>query len=177
MTVGQFPGRPTTAVVIGVASVLLASCGQATASAAKSPAPVAVTSPPPVAPTAPVGGPVPAQLLGVWFLGGGDAAPIAFNPPATGGPPCPMPYSSVSCYFQLSLTATSYHFYIGPQRLVTSGSVVANASEIDLFNGATCDGVGRYTWAVTGSALLFTLISDPCGRSDILTYQSWSRSH
>src|ERR1700686_4246269 len=158
MTVGQFPGRLTTAVVVGVASVLLASCGQETASAAKSPAPVAVTSPPPVDPTAPVAGAVPAQLPGLGFLGGGDAAPIAFNPPATGGPPCPMPYSSVSCYFQLSLTATSYHFYIGPQRLVTSGSVVANASEIDLFNGATCDGVGRYTWAVTGSALLFTLI-------------------
>jgi hypothetical protein len=117
-----------------------------------------------------------AQLLGDWFLLGGDAAAIALNPPATGGPPCPKPYSAVTCYFQLTLAATTYHLFIGTT-LVGSGNVVVNNDELDVFNGANCDGVGRYKWTLTGGVLLFTLISDPCGRSEVLTYQSWSRTH
>lgn len=85
-----------------------------------------------------------------------------------------MPYSSATCYFQLRLAAASYHFYVGTHG-ITSGSVAANGAEIDLFNGATCDGVGRYTWDISANALSFTIISDPCARSDILTYDSWSR--
>jgi hypothetical protein len=120
---------------------------------------------------------VPAQLLGDWFLGGGDAAPIALNPPSTGGPPCPKPYSSATCYFMLTLAAATYHVHIGAQTLVASGNAVTNNDEIDVFGGANCDGVGRYKWALNGGGLLFTLISDPCGRSDVFTYQTWSRTH
>src|ERR1700730_18419269 len=161
--------RGIAAVLIGV---VMAACGT---QAAVTPTPSAVATPTPVA--SPSGGPVPALLLGDWFLGGGDAAPIALNPPSTGGRRRPKHYSSATCYFMLTLAAATYHVYIGAQTVVASGNVVTNNDEIDVFGGANCDGVGRYKWALNGGGLLFTLISDPCGRSDVFTYQTWSRTH
>jgi hypothetical protein len=38
------------------------------------------------------------------------------------------------------------------------------------------EGVGRYTWTLTGAVIYFTLISDLCTRADIYTYQGWSRA-
>ena len=133
------------AALIGI---VMAACGT---QAAVTPTPSPVATPTPVA-SPPPGGPVPAQLLGDWFLGGGDAAPIALNPPSTGGPPCPKPYSSATCYFMLTLAAATYHVHIGAQTLVASGNAVTNSDEIDVFGGANCDGVGRYKWALTGGA-------------------------
>jgi hypothetical protein len=164
-------------VLAALIGVVMAACGTQAAAPAKVPTPSAVATPTPVA-SPPPGGPVPGQLLGDWFLPGGDAAAVALNPPAGGGPPCPKPYSAANCYFQMTLAATTYHFYIGGpgQALVGAGNVVVNNDEIDVFGGANCDGVGRYKWALTGGGLLVTLISDPCGRSDVLTYQTWSRT-
>ena len=116
---------------------------------------------------------MPAQLLGAWFIP--EAAVIAVNGSGSSSG-CPTPLSAATCYFQLTLTATTYHLYIGTQG-GGAGNVVVNNNEVDFFNGALCDGVGRYQWTITGGVLVITLISDPCGRSEILTYQSWSRTH
>ena len=132
--------------------------------------PIPAASPPP-------GGPVPAQLLGDWFLP--EAAAMALNPPATGGPPCPPQPTPANCFIRLTLSATTYQVYISTQ-LVGSGNVVVNNKEIDFFNGAICalqlpEGVGRYTWRLMSLGLHLThLKQDPCGRTE-LAYQGWSR--
>jgi Fibronectin type III domain len=137
-----------------------------------------VTPTPPASP--PPGGPAPAQLLGDWFLP--EAAAMALNPPATGGPPCPNPPTPANCFIQLTLAATTYYLHIWTQ-LTASGDVVVNNKEIDFFNGTFCglqlpDGVGRYTWTLTGGVLHLTALNpDPCGRDEVLAYQGWSRTH
>src|SRR6202521_2859632 len=63
------------------------------------------------------------------------------------------------------------------------GDVLGNQTEIDFFNGPVCglklpQGVGRYTWTVTGTVLHFaSLGSDPCPRRVWLADQSYSRTN
>jgi hypothetical protein len=175
----RLTGWSAIAASLGVVCLILASsCNQST-STAKPPTPSAASSPTPAA-SPPPGGPVPAQLLGDWFLP--KAAAFALNPPATGGPPCPSVATLANCFIRLSLTATTYHVYISTQ-LTGSGDVVVNNQQIDFFNGALCalqlpDGVGRYTWTLTAETLHLTpLTSDPCGRDEVLAYQGWNRTH
>jgi hypothetical protein len=129
-------------------------------------------------PAPPPGGPVPAALLGDWFL---PPASVAANTNMV----CPSPPTGANCFYRLSFTAMNYRQWVtgyGGTLASGSGEVVVNGNEIDFYNGALCgihlpDGVGRYTWTVTGGVLRFTLISDPCPRSDLLTYGGWSRTH
>jgi hypothetical protein len=120
---------------------------------------------------------VPAQLLGDWFL-----------PPAavkSVGYPCPAPATDANCFFQLTLKATTYQ-QIRLNGTVTeaegNGEVVVNNNEIDFFNDSFEGclylpyGVGRYTWALDGGVLNFTMISDDCPRSAVVPLQGWSRT-
>ncbi|HVS05050.1 MAG TPA: hypothetical protein VHK65_02650 [Candidatus Dormibacteraeota bacterium] len=75
-----------------------------------------------------------------------------------------------------TFAANAYHLYIGKELQQGSGNLVDNNSEIDFFNGISCDGVGRYTWTLPSGLLHLTLISDPCGRSGLLTLQNWART-
>jgi hypothetical protein len=180
MTAQRWFVSPAIAALLGIAIVFLASsCGQSTSSV-KLPTPSAAPSPTPAAaasPSPPPGGPVPAQLLGDWFL-----------PPAaveSVGYPCPSPPTAANCFFQLTLTATTY-LQIRLDGIVKQpdgkGDVVVNNNEIDFFNDAFegClylpDGVGRYTWTLTGGVLDFTLISDPCLRANVESLPGWSRT-
>jgi hypothetical protein len=121
---------------------------------------------------------VPAQLIGVWYLPAADLVAVS-------GVPCPPHPTAANCYWQLLLTATTYSqaltAYNGTQG-GGRGNVVVSNNEIDFFNGAYCgldlpDGVGRYTWKITGGLLTLTLISDPCPRAPVYTHKSWSRTH
>jgi hypothetical protein len=161
---------PAIAAMLGSAIVLLASsCGQATASA-NLPAPSTTSG-------WPAGGPVPAQLLGDWFM-----PPAAVEP--VSGVPCPSPATTLNCFFQLTLTKTTYRQTFtatGGKQEAGQGDVVVKNSEIDFFNGVICglklpDGVGRYRWAITAGVLHFTLISDPCTRWEVYTHQGWTRA-
>lgn len=90
--------------------------------------------------------------------------------------------------FHLALMASTSHAYFvaNPGREdLGLGDVVVNKEEIDLFNGVyrevnqglhLPDGVGRYTWKLTGGLLYLTNISDPCTRSHFFFYQGWSRT-
>jgi len=179
MTVKVWVGSPAIAAALGIAIVLLASsCGTSTSLASR-PTPSVVASathttpPPPASP--PPGGPVPAQLLGDWFLG------PAVTVVADGASACPSPPTAANCFTQLNLTATEYHVSL-VQTPTAAGNVVVNSDEIDFFNGGNCglqlpDGVGRYKWTITGGVLQMTLLDqDPCGRDPILA-QQWSRTH
>jgi hypothetical protein len=144
-------GSLAMAALLVVAFLFLASsCGQSTSSA-KQP----TTS---VAPSPPPGRPVPAQLLGDWFLSNGY---------------CPL--------IKLTLAATTYHLaHYGDS---SSGEVVVNNTEIDFFNAMPCglqlpDGVGRHMWTLTGGVLHLTpLNQDPCPRGAFwLANQSYSRT-
>jgi hypothetical protein len=170
MTTERRIGSPAIPAVLAAAFIILASsCGQSTSSAKVSTSSAAAGPPP--------GGPVPAQLLGDWFL-----PPAAVEP--VSGVPCPSPATAVNCFFQLTLLATTYHQAFtasGGTQDAGEGDVVVNNSEIDFFNGVICglklpDGVGRYTWAITDGILYLTLISDPCTRSEVYTKQGWSRT-
>jgi len=160
--------------VLGPFAFLASSCDQSTSSAklptpANATTPAAVATAPPVA-YAPPGGPVPAQLLGVWLL------PTA-SVNATIG--CQAPLSVATCRLSLNLTGTGYSFAgtlpSGP------GEVVVNNTEIDFFNASQCTsqgpaGVGRYTWNLASGGLhLAPLNSDPCGRSTYLMNETFYR--
>jgi hypothetical protein len=177
MTTERRTGSSAIVALLVFAFVLLASsCGPSTSSA-KLPTPSAALSPPP-------GGRVPDQLLGDWFM----AMPPAVIEART-GVPCPSPPTAENCFFQLTLMAsTSHAFFVASPGVgdLLAGDVVVNNNEIDFFNGVYCevnqglylpDGVGRYTWKVTGGLLYLTLISDPCTRSHFFSYQGWSRTH
>jgi hypothetical protein len=175
-------GSPAIAAPIAIAFALVASsCDQPTSSttlptpsAASSPisaaSPLASPSPPPG------GGPLPAQLLGDWFL-----PPMAVNA-VFGTGVCPSPATAANCFLRINLAATTastplnFHWYAtdtaGKDQLRGWGNVVVNNNEIDFFNGP-CSGVGRYRWTVKGGLLHFTLISDPCGRSTELAYKGY----
>jgi hypothetical protein len=186
MTTQRQMGSPANAVVLGIAFAIVGSaCGGQSTSSAKLPTPAVAPSPPPAA-SPPAGGPVPAQLLGSWYL-----------PPASvvamGDGPCPSSATAANCFFRL----TFYAAHLDPggtfdtyAQAVTaqggtlgsgSGNVVVNNNEIDFFNGVLCglklpDGVGRYTWTLTGGLLTLTLISDPCERPAAYTSGSFSRT-
>jgi Fibronectin type III domain len=148
----------------------------ATNAAGTGPASAPSNSVTPVPPLA--GGPVPAQLLGDWFW----FVPAAVT--AVGGAPCPSPPTHTNCFYQLTLTATTYSGAIttapGTQ-FAGSGDVIVNHTEIDFFNGGVCglplpDGVGRYKWTLTGGVLHFTpLNQDPCDRPVFLVHHSFYR--
>jgi hypothetical protein len=129
-------------------------------------------------PSPPAGAPVPAQLLGDWFL------PPAVTDAILGHGPtltCPQPPTAANCYYQLNLTAGLYHVSISGA-VNEEGHVVVNNNEIDFFSdGMDCwlelpNGVGRYKWTITGGVLHLTLISDPCGRDYELANRSWLRT-
>jgi hypothetical protein len=169
--------------LLGAALVVMASsCGQSassakapTASVASSAAATASLSPG----SPPPGGPVPAQLLGNWYLP--PAAYMAINGYDY---PCPSPATAANCFFELTLTATTYSQVfsaIGGKQDAGQGDVVVNNHEIDFFNGVLCglalpDGVGRYTWTLIGGVLHLALISDPCPRQEAYIYQGWTRT-
>jgi hypothetical protein len=188
MTTQRWMHSSAIAAPLSIALLLLASsCGQSTSSA-KLPTPSAAPSPTPAAasPTPPPGGPVPAQLLGDWFLP--QAATTAFFGAHT-GEECPSDASASNCFVQLTLTAASYQqMYTagGGARNLGSGNVVVSNNEIDFFNEVNPDGitdcairggVGRYKWTLTGGVLLFTLISEPCSGTAVLAYKGWRRTH
>jgi hypothetical protein len=159
---------------------LATSCGQPT-SAARQPTPSVVPNLTPAAAvpgSPPPGGPVPAQLLGNWFM-----PPVA-DDAINGNGSCPKPATTSNCFIELNLAATTYHLTVtdagGKGQYAGSGNVVVNNNEIDFFNGAICglqlpDGVGRYTWTLKGAILHFTLISDPCSRYEVLAYQGYGQ--
>jgi hypothetical protein len=157
--------------LLGIAFALLTSaCGQSTPSA-NLPTPSAASS-------RPAGGPVPSQLLGDWLL-----PPAAANVyQQSQGDTCPTPLAVSTCMFKLILTATTYNFAINaPGRTTGGGDVGANGTEIDFYNGSACgltlpEGVGRYTWTLTGGALHFApLNQDACPRAPLLANQSYNR--
>jgi hypothetical protein len=174
-------GSPAIAVALGLAlAFLAASCGGGSASSAKSPTPSASSSPTLGSP--PPGGPVPAQLLGVWLL-------------AT---PNPDPGLAVDGIIngktQLTLTATTYRVESvnnnPAPRYPEAGATVVNGTEIDFFSETSgqpfChlhlpDDVGRYVWTLKSGVLhVATVVAtgyfgDPCGRLD-LADQSYVRA-
>jgi hypothetical protein len=162
--------------MLAIAFVFLAvSCGPSTSSA-KLPASSVTPSPTP-APSPPPGGPVPAQLLGDWFLPPAAVQSVGYR--------CPSPATAANCFFQMTLTATTYQqirFGGSTKQLGGHGDVVVNNSEIDFFNDGFegCPplpaGIGRYSWTLTNGVLLFTLISDQCLRSSVVPLQGWSRT-
>jgi hypothetical protein len=98
--------------------------------------------------------------------------------------PCPSPVTAANCFFELTLTTTTYSqafSAIGGKQDAGQGDVVVKNHEIDFFNGVLCglelpDGIGRYTWTLTGGVLHLTLISDPCPRQEAYIYQGWTRT-
>jgi hypothetical protein len=176
MTTQSQLGLPAKAVLLGIVFAVVASaCGGQSTSSAKLPTPAVAPSAPPAA-SPPPGGPVPAQLLGDWFL-----PPAAAE--AAVGVSCPSPSTTSNCFYELTLAPTRYKLVWRDGSLsgTGTGDAVVNNNEMDFFNGVNCglqlpDGVGRYTWTLTRGLLIFTLISDPCGRSPDLSQQGWSRT-
>ena len=115
----------------------------------------AATTPPTGSPspsgTPPPGGPAPPQLIGTWI----EVSPTAG--------------------LDLTLNATHYMFEEG------RGDIVVNGNEIDFFNGDACglhlpQGVGRYTWKLSGTTLTFTgITADPCGRANHLDGATYTK--
>jgi hypothetical protein len=150
--------------------LLPSACGQSTPSANLPTASAASSRP--------AGGPVPSQLLGDWLLP--LAAANAYE--QSQGDTCPTPLAVATCMFKLTLTATTYNFAINaPGRTNGGGDVGVNGTEIDFFNGQACglalpEGVGRYTWTLTGGVLHFApLNQDACPRAPLLVNQSYNR--
>jgi hypothetical protein len=166
---GSGTSKPMVAIVISVLcalDLLASSCGQSTSSSTV-PMPSVALTPVVATPSPPPGGPVPAQLLGDWFL------PPSVVKDFDGNAVCVL--------LKLTLTATTYqitHTALGACGTGASGDVVVNGSEIDFFNGSAAgcvDTGGRYTWTLTSGLLYFTLISDPC-RPALRLQHGWSRT-
>jgi hypothetical protein len=166
---------PATVALLGVAIVFLASsCGQSTSSATV-PTPHAAPSPTPAA-SPPPGGPVPAELLGDWFLPPAAVLDIGYT--------CPSHPNDLNCFADLTFTATTYQvvFHAIAASPPGHGDVVVNNDEIDFFNGVQCglqlpDGVGRFKWTLTSGVLhLVPLNQDPCRRNGLAYPQGWSRT-
>lgn len=155
------------AALICIAIVsLAASCGQSTSSVKLS-TPSAAPSPPP-------GGPVPAQLLGGWYLTPADINAVL------GYSACPSPATVATCSVQIVFTATTYSWPNNLGLESGGGNVVVNKTEIDfLLALPVCpNGVGRYTWTLTGDVLHFApLNQDPCQpRSGFLVNLNFHRA-
>jgi hypothetical protein len=155
--------------LLGIALVVLASsCGQPTSSAKVSAASTAPSPPP--------GGPVPAQLLGGWYV-----TPADINA-AVGYTACQLPSTPAKCSVQIVFTATTVTWPNNLGFTSCCGNVVVNGSEIDFFNDSGCgiplpDGLGRYTWTLTGNVLHFTSLNqDPCERFAWLANRSVYRT-
>jgi hypothetical protein len=123
-------------------------------------------------PSAPPGGPVPAALIGDWFL------PPAIVIAVEGKSACRL--------LKLTLTATTYRLTHDSAcgGIASSGEVVVNNTEIDFFNADVCglklpNGVGRYTWTLSNAVLHFVpLNQDPCPRGAAwLANRSYSRTN
>jgi hypothetical protein len=183
MTHHRWIGSPAIASLLGLTLALLASACGGASSSAKSPNTAAspsaaltpMGSPPP-------GGPVPAQLLGVWLLHTPNPDPgMALD-------------GIINGQVQLTLTPTTYSvetLSTDPiQRVTESGAVVVNTNEIDFFTETSgqpfChlqlpDGVGRYKWTLIGGVLHFATVvasgyfGDPCGRL-VVADQSYIRA-
>jgi len=175
---GHAAGIPRRSIAV-LAAVLLTACSAPTLSSSSAkqptkssnvPSPTATASPPP-------GGPVPAQLLGNWYLSPASVTEVS-------GIPCPANPTPTNCFFQLALAATTWSIsFVATGGIVvpSQGNVVVNNNEIDFFNSVYCglqlpDGLGRFTWRVTAGILYFTLISDNCTRAHVLTNSGWSRT-
>lgn len=188
MTAPRKVGAPAIAAMLGVVGMFLAtSCANSASSAnlqtpsvGPSLSPVASPTQAPSPSPPPGGGPVPAQLLGDWFL-----PPAAVTTNYGFFVQCPSPATAANCFFQLTFTATTYQVAVtakGGSQPWGFGDVVVNKNEIDFFNSvegqhAPDDFVGRYTWVLTGGFLHLTLISDQGGRAEIMPYQTgWSRT-
>jgi hypothetical protein len=164
---GSGTSKPMVTIVISVLGslvFLVSSCGESPSSA-KLPTPSPAASPLPTA-SPPPGGPVPAELLGDWFM------PPSVVKDFDGNAVCVL--------LKLTLTTTTYqvtHTALGVCGSGGSGDVVVNGSEIDIFNGSDqcSDIVGRYTWTLTSGLLYFTLISGPC-RAAFDLQHGWSRT-
>jgi len=139
-----------------LAVLIVGGCGGASTPATSPAATTAamVTSSPAPSPSVatepwPSGGPVPTELSGVWRLGTSAGT--------------------------MRLSGNTYAFG------QSNGNVVVNGTEIAFFNGSGCGislpgGVGRYSWAVSGSEVSFVALApDPCGRSDLLAGVTWTK--
>lgn len=160
--------------LLGILLIFVASsCGQSTSSA-KPPTPSASLAPAPASPGQ--GGPVPAQLLGGWYL-----LPADINA-AVGYAACQLPSTPAKCSVQIVFTATTVTWPNNLGFLSCCGNAVVNGSEIDFFNDSGCgiplpDGLGRYTWTLTGNVLHFTpLNADPCERFNWLANRNFYRT-
>ena len=157
------------AALLGVAFVVFASgCGQSTPSATMSSPSASATSPP--------GGPVPAQLLGGWYVLPADINAIV------GYMACQLPSTPAQCSVQIVFTATTVTWPNDLGFPSCCGDVVVNGSEMDFFNDSGCGiplpaGLGRYTWTLTGNVLHFTSLNqDPCDRFGWLANRSFYRT-
>jgi len=60
-------------------------------------------------------------------------------------------------------------------RSVTQYQATQDGFLTTALTGGTCSGVGRYTWSRSGSALTFTVVSDPCPlRAAIFSSHPWT---
>jgi hypothetical protein len=122
------------------------------------------------------GDPVPAQLLGGWYL-----QPADINA-AVGYAACQLPSTPAKCSVQIVFTATTVTWPNNLGFLSCCGNAVVNGSEIDFFNDSGCgiplpDGLGRYTWALHVDVLHFTPLNhDPCERFAWLANRSFYRT-
>src|SRR4029077_19210371 len=133
--------RGRVALVALVALLGAAACGSGGV-------PATAVAPPNASPSAPRGGPVPAELAGMW-----------------------KQVADPSIDLNLSGTGSA----IGRPETTAHGNVAVNGSEIDFYNSDACGiplpgGIGRYQWTVSAGLLLFSsLDSDPCPRASYLT--------
>jgi hypothetical protein len=151
MTIRRATPSPAILTAVGITlGLLAAACGQ--------PGSTATITTPSAANGRPQGGPVPATLLGDWFLS--PAIVVAVE-------------GDASCrLLRLTLTATTYRLTHDPAcgGLASLGEVVVNKTEIDFFNADVCglkvpEGVGRYGWTLNVGLLHFSALnSDPCPR-------------
>ena len=182
MTTEHRIGSPGISAPLVAALFFIGSaCGQSTSSQiVPTPSVAPVTSAAAVAPT---GSPVPAQLLGDWFLSPAAVQDLGWT--------CRPNPTMANCHWRLTLTATTYDEFLettSSEQFAAHGSVVVNNNEVDFFKGSwtgpsggercaeSSDGVGHFTWALSGATLKFTEISDPCPYTLILTEAAWSRA-
>lgn len=166
---------PGIAAIVSIAFALLAvSCGQPT-STAKQPTPAAALNQTP-ARSPGQGGPVPAQLIGGWYL-----LPADINA-AVGYRVCELPSTPAKCSVQIVFAATTVTWPNNLGFISCCGNVVVNGSEMDFFNDSGCGlplptGLGRYTWALAGNVLHFTPLNhDPCERFAWLANRNFYRT-
>jgi hypothetical protein len=83
----------------------------------------------------------------------------------------------------LTMWLHDYQYSLDQADQVLIGNVTVNGDEIDFYNAGPCnlqlpDGVGRYSWKITGEELLLTPIEyDPCGRREYLANVTFTRVH